>query len=227
MNNTTTFRTLSLSFNLPLHPSQLDAWQYAFQQWAGWQAEEVAAYPLIQYRIWKGQATVYAVNDGVEQLQAVLAQQDWSINWQGEERQLLIEDLFMNEHHFKVLPLLKSYQLLQWVAFEPAENEQWEACYNLATKAAFLEEKLKAALHHFFEAVGYQPAEEPVVYLQEIRRVESLPWEGQDIKAFKVVYQSNIDLPAATALGHRQYIEKGLGAQHALRARRESAAAYK
>jgi hypothetical protein len=170
---TTTFRTLSLSFNLPLHPSQLDAWQYAFQQWAGWQAEEVAAYPLIQYRIWKGQATVYAVNDGVEQLQAVLAQQDWSINWQGEERQLLIEDLFMNEHHFKVLPAAEKLSATTMGSFRASRKRTVGSLLQPGHQSGFLEEKLKAALYHFFEAVGYQPAEEPVVYLQEIRRVES------------------------------------------------------
>ena len=98
-------------------------------------------YPLIQYRVRNGKAAIFAINEGVEALQQVLAQSDWRLNWQGNIETLQVEDLGMNEHYFRLLAEPTTYRLQQWLALNQENYREWQGCKNYFERGALLQKK--------------------------------------------------------------------------------------
>jgi len=125
-------------------------------------------YPLIQYRVRRGKATLFAINEGVEALQQVLADNEWELNWQGKTETLQVEDLEMNEHYFRMLPQPKEYRLKQWLALNQESYRQWQDCKGLLERAQLLQRKIENHLVGLFKGLQWDWPERFEVQLQNI-----------------------------------------------------------
>lgn len=204
-------KTLSISFNHPIYTRQIKRWRGAFVEMAGWQDDLFHnhrskdkyhyRYPKIQYRIRDKKAAIFALADGVEALQGVLATSDWRINWDGEVRNLQIEDLRMNEHYFRILQQPKKYKLFKWLALNRDNIQEWHDCTNMHERLKLLERKLNNHLIASLWGLGFEPQERLQVSIQEIRRSQPLRYHEAKLIAFDVVFTANVLLPTGLAIG--------------------------
>ncbi len=207
-------RSLILSFHLPLYPRQIPQWRGAFIQMAGWEddlfhnhrnSQEANEfhyrYPLIQYRVQRGKTTIFAINEGVEALQKVLADKDWILDWQGEKVHLQIEDLRMNEHYFRTLATPKRYKLFKWLALNQENYEKWQQCKGLKERVDLLERILGSNLIALFKGLDWRPAERIEVNIEEVRHSELVRLHEASLLAFNIVYSTNVLLPPGIAIG--------------------------
>lgn len=209
--NSQTIRTLSLTFNLPLYPRQLPHWRGAFIEMGGWENDHFHnhdgdegyhyRYPLIHYRLHKGKAGVVAFNEGVEALQKVLATSDWHINWQGERQALQIQDLNMREWSLHLLDRPKSYKLFKWIALNNENYQKWRDCQNLAERATLLQNILASQILAFCSSMDYRVPERLEVQLTHIQLMEKVRCYKQEMVAFNVEFETNLDLPVGIGLG--------------------------
>lgn len=218
----TTIRTLSLSFNLPIYTRQIPQWRGAFIEMAGWQDDRFHnhrgdgdalryRYPLIQYRVRRRKASLFAINEGVEALQQVLAANDWQIRWQGATRQLMVEDLRMREHELRLTETPQTYQLYKYLALNNENFERWQRADGLAERTQLLERVLRGHLLSGLWGLGWTGEEEIKVRIQEMRKTQYLPFKGKDQLAFDLVYTTNVSLPPQIALG--RVVSHGFGWQ--------------
>ena len=204
-------RTLSISFNLPIYPRQIPQWRGAFIEMAGWEdalfhnhkgdKEYHYRYPKLQYRVRRKNASIFAVNEGVDALQQVLATNDWKLNWQGEVKQLQIEDLGMYEHRFRFLQAPQKYRLRKWMALNPENHQRWESCNGLLQRIGLLERLLRNHLLAGLWGMGWEPREQVSVQLERIDRTGYLPFHGTKLLAFDVTFSANVFLPPGMAIG--------------------------
>ena len=221
--STQSIKTLTISFNLSLHSRQIPQWRGAFIEMAGWEdelfhnhrnettalSEEVHSqpsayhhrYPLIQYRVRRGKATIYAINEGVEALQQILANSDWKLNWHGRTESLQVEDLEMKEHYFRMLPQPKEYRLTQWLALNQESYRQWQQCNGLLERAQLLQRKIENHLVGLFKGLQWDWPERFEVQLQNIDRSKVILYHEAQLMCFDVAFTANVLLPSDIGIG--------------------------
>ena len=158
-------------------------------------------YPLIQYRVRKGRAALFAMNEGVEAVQEMLSSQSWEIRWQGEPHNLMVEDLKLWEHTPKMLHYPKSYKLLKWLPLNQENHRKWQKCHRLTDKIALLENILVAQILTFCRSVDWRLEERLELYIEDIQLRETVRCHDIPMMALNVTYAANISLPAAYWVG--------------------------
>lgn len=235
-NNNQVVRTLILSFNLPLYARQIPRWRAAFIEMAGWEDDRFHnhrgdgkyhyRYPVIQYRVRKGKAAIFAVNEGVEALQKVLASSDWNIRWEGRTQALMVEDLRMQENELRMLAEPKRYQVCQYLALNQTNYQVWQSAKNFIERAHLLEALLRNHLLSCLWGLGWDSEERIEVNLHEIRGSRPVSFKGVHQIAFDLVFDANVLLPPEAAMG--KAVSLGFGRQFPLRRKRlESGAEIK
>lgn len=220
-----TIRILQVTFDLALHPKQIGRWRGAFVEMGG-RTEDFFhnhkednyfyRYPLIQYRINRGKAMILAINEGVEALQRVLANNKWELNWDGELLPLRIEDLKMREAHFQMLPTPKLYVVEDWLALNDANYKLWNEAPNLIARIRLLEKLLANQLLGVCKALNFQLPERLEVNIQDLRKNRKLTLHGIGRIAFNLQFDANIFLPPGLAFGNG--VSHGFGRQYPFRA---------
>lgn len=213
MSNTTTanLRLLTLTFTHPLYPRQIPQWRGAFIQMGGWENDLFHnhrgddgyhyRYPRIQYRMYKGHAAIFALNDGVDALQEVLATQDWQINWEGTPTPLQIQDLRMHEHHLRMLPQPREYKIFNWLPFNEQNYRNWQNCHNLVERIQLLERILAANIIAFLADIKWQLPERLEISLQHLQEAKQVRCHGVPMLAFNINFTSNLLLPQGMGFG--------------------------
>jgi len=223
-------KSLTLSFNHPIHPRQIQNWRGAFIQMAGWEDELFHnhnnsqekngyhyRYPLIQYRVVNGKAAIFAINEGVEALQKVLSKNDWEIEWGGSKKNLQIEDLQMNEHYLRTKKEWKKYRLNKWLALNQKNYELWQNCQGIRARIDLLENILGSNLVSLCKGLNYRPDERIEVQIEEILHQDTVKLHETKVLCFTIIYSSNFLLPAGIGIG--KGVALGFGNQMPLRTR--------
>lgn len=227
----TSLRTLSIVFDLHLYTRQIPQWRGAFVEWAGREndllhnhrtdledleipgSDEMVfyRYPLVQYRAPRGQAGIFAINEGIEALQGALSEKAWRITWEGEERALQIVDMRMQEYDLRMLPRFKEYKLYKWLALNAENYARWQSAQGLAERIALLERVLASQIIAFAGGMGWRLPERLEVRLQSIQSIEKVRCHGIPFMAFNISYSANVLLPPQIALG--KAVSHGFGWQ--------------
>lgn len=223
--NTKQLKTLSISFKHELWGQEIGRWRGAFLEMAGWQEDlchnhkskdgYYYRYPLVQYRVQRGNAGLFAVNEGVDALQRVLATSDWELNWKGEKRTLTVEDLHLDEHYLRFLTQPRTYRLRHWMALNPENFRKWDAMRSVIPKMQMLQKLLENHTMATLWGVGFEPTERVEVALLDIDRKRTVTYHGTSLVAFDVVFESNVLLPRG--LGFGKAVSHGFGALELLR----------
>ena len=166
-------------------------------------------YPLIQYRVQQGKAAIFALNDGVQALQQVLATSDWNVNWNGQKRHLQIEELRTKTHQLEVQKTAEAYKLYDWIALNQENYEEWQNCANLVQRIQLLERLLRNHLMVFCYGMDWKPTQKVEVSIQNIEEMYALDLYDARVLAFTIEFKTNLTLPPYVAL--RQSSSQGFG----------------
>jgi|GEM_PF-888110 len=204
-------RTFDLTFSLRIYPRQLPHWRGAFIEMAGKENDlfhnhdqgngNHYRYPLIQYRVNKGKAGIFAINEGVDALQDVLFSTDWKINWNGKPLALSVSNPKKGNHMLQMTDTLRHYKLFKYLPFNADNYQAWLRCRNLTERIALLERVL--ASHHiaFFADIGWRLPERLEISLQNIQLTQTVKCHDVPMLAFNLTYAANVLLPTGLALG--------------------------
>lgn len=206
--------TLLLTFRLPIYTRQIRNWRGAFIEMAGWEADFlhnhqatedaeqfIYRYPLVQYRVRNGLASIFALNEGIEAVQQVLFSKKWEINWQGRPTGLIIENQPERNRYALEIGPTHRYQMYKYFPFNTDNFARWQDCNGLAERAVLLERIIRGHILSCLWGLGWQGTEEIKVTVQEIRKTQLLPYHGQRLMAFDLVFDTNVKLPEGIALG--------------------------
>lgn len=221
MHNSTTIRTLQLTFNHDIYARQIPNWRGAFIEMAGLDNDLFHnhkgdeglhyRYPLIQYRMYKGRACIFALQEGVDAIQQALSRNEWVINWQGQEKRLSVEDMRLQEYDLRMLGQPKMYKLIKWLALNEENYKRWLKAKNLVERIGIMENALYGHIHHFCQSMGYTFPESLELNLQDIQLREKVTCHKVPLLAFNITYDCNVLLPNGIGLG--KAVSHGFGWQ--------------
>ncbi|AEE53922.1 CRISPR-associated endonuclease Cas6 [Haliscomenobacter hydrossis] len=214
MPNPHQINTLLLTFRLPIYPHQIPSWRGAFIEMAGWEADLlhnhqagadaqsfIYRYPLVQYRVRDGLASIFALNEGIEAVQQVLFSKKWEVNWRGRPMGLIIENQPERNSYTLQVGATRRYIVRKYLALNAENYAHWQACDGLIERAKLLERVLTGHLLSCMWGLGWQGSEQVQVRVQEIRKSGLVPYHQQQLMAFDLIFDANVDLPAGIAIG--------------------------
>jgi hypothetical protein len=205
-------KQLHLTFQLPLYHRQIPQWRGAIIEWAGLEndlfhnhktgKQHYYRYPLIQYGVDHGQASILAINEGADQLEQLLSQKDWQINWQGQPVSLEADQARLDWPSVQLSDKLHRYQLQHWLPLNQ-ENYRWwmEEASSLQERVTKLESILLSNLLTFATGIQWQVPDQIKVAIQNIRRTKKLRFHGTPMIALDISFDSNLILPDNIRLG--------------------------
>lgn len=223
-------RHLQITFNLPIYPRQIKNWRGAFIQMAGWTNElfhnhnnETSSsknyhhrYPLIHYRIHEGQASILAINEGVDALMHALSENEWIIQWQGTARELkTFESFSLKKYYLGMSPTPKTYRLFNYLALNEDNYHQWQKAPNYIARIQLLQKIITGQLLGYAESMNWQVPQQIKVDIQYIQQIKQVQLHGTPRMAFNLTYSCNVLLPESIALG--KGISHGYGWQKTLK----------
>lgn len=222
--------TLQVSFNLRLRHHQLPAFRGAFADLAGRflpgdvnhlfhnhnngleesNSDYLYRYPKVQYRVHNEKASLWALDEGAEalnRLMALNALRHFELN--GQAKPLRVTEQVQN-HNFMplVLPADQklSYRIQHYIPFTGENFERYKALPNFCKRVQLLEDLLGNHLFNFAKHVNWQwGSGKPVqVSIQEVRHIRKARVPGNTtLMAFDMIFDTNALLPDRMALGRK------------------------
>ncbi len=214
------FKQLQLSFDLPLYHRQIPQWRGAIIEWAGIEndlfhnhktgTDRYYRYPQIQYYIHQQKAAILAINQGADQLEQLLAEKDWILQWQGQPTPLPIDQAQLDWPTVALSDQLHRYNLQHWLPFNQDNYHWWKNEANsLTQRVGKLEKTLLSHILTFATGIRWQIPGRVQVHIQNIRKTKKLRFHGTPMVAFDLSFDSNLILPPNIRLG--RVVSHGFG----------------
>ena len=213
-------KILQIQFTLPLYHRQISQWRGAIIEWAGREhhlfhnhkkgKDRYFRYPLIQYGVHQGKAAILAINEGADQLEALLSQKEWQINWQGIPRPLEVDKATLDWPMVQLTSEPHRYRLQHWLPLSQANYQWWQTeAANLKERVAKLERILLSHVLTFATGIQWQIPGTIDLSIQNIRRTKQLRFHGTPMLAIDLTFDTNLVLPPNIRLG--RVVSHGFG----------------
>jgi len=206
-------RYLHLCFENALHPRELPCFRAAVIEATRRQSSLFHnhrepeggfhyRYPLIQYKLYRGRASMLCLQDGVDDIHYLLQERRIALTIGDRPREeYRIEDLHLRYHLLNTWERSFRYSLLHWIALSQKNYALYQGMVSEADRLRFLERILTGNILSMAQGLGWQ-VEAPIeLAITRLRRVRALPYKGQKVLAFSLDFQCNVSLPRYAGLG--------------------------
>lgn len=214
---------LHTTFNLRLTHNNIESFRGAISEMAGIEnnlfhnhntSEEdhekfIYRYPLIQYRVHDGYATIFAVNEGVEALEKILKKNKLSqFNINGRKFPLEITKRFENASFklsFTVANKLNTYRIYKYIPFNPENYHKYKELPHMRSKIEMLEKLMANHILSFAKTVNWKISKTKKinVIINDLDRVSKVQALAINMMAFDMVFSCNLNLPDRLSLGRK------------------------
>lgn len=216
-----------ITFDLPLPVHKIAAFRSAMIEWAGRendllhnhlnQSEEsdkdrggfTYRYPLVQYRVNRGKAALFALNEGADIVCEVLTKSNWELEFDRKITPLRIADFKNREFTLAYTPQPKTYFLQNWVALNQQNYLKYTQTNSLIERLEMLQKILASNIISFAKGVKWQIPQKFEVAIQELLRSDSLHFHQTKLSSFDVQFSCPLALPPEIGIG--KAVSHGLG----------------
>jgi Cas6b C-terminal domain/Cas6b N-terminal domain len=211
-----TLRVLTVRFAATLTPDKLSAFRGALAAKVGLEHdlfhnhnnEEGAStafhyrYPLMQYSLYMGQPVLTCIEEGIDEMQALFGQADWTLNLHGQPFPLTIDDLQIYEHTIAVAETpIYTYTIHNWQALNQKNYAEYQQLVGLVAKTEFLQQKLIAAILNFARGVDWFIEEKVTILIHEFGCHTRTYKRNTIVQTFEVQFSTNVKLPTHIGIG--------------------------
>ena len=214
---------LKMTFGVPLQAHQIPQFRGAIIQVMGAEHDlfhnhqKGKAYhyrfPAIQYRVEKGQAVLIAFGaSGVEAASLLVQKVGQIIRLGGRHYPLHLQHFEQDTFELRKSKTMKSYRLYDYLALNHDNFKKWNTAKHLKDRITLLEKVLAAHLFAFGEGLGWTIERPLEVSIQDIRQIKKVKCFGTPTMSFNLLYETNLHLPPAMALG--RVTSHGFGVQY-------------
>lgn len=219
-------KTLQLIFpNMPLKSGEIIFFRSFINDLMGWQnalfhnhtsdGEDMVGYPLIQFRSYKGQASLFGIEEGCEAIGELIGKYLTEL-----PKEMAFFQIESKNTEIEILdePLL--YYIHYFLPFNSSNIEVWSTKRGLVNRVIEIEKIITTNVLDFCRNIGFDITDNGLTIqiesLEELGLV-SFPEQTGEIKinGFNISYYANINLPDHIGLGKGN--NKGFGTQRQLR----------
>lgn len=206
---------LTLQFDFPLHPGNLSGFRAAIAELVGLEQEAFHNhkntseqpqyhwnYPLIQYQVRRGQATITAMGKGRDLIyQHLIPKLPVALAFAGKTHRLGNFKIYEHEYNWTVAAQPFTYGLVHWLALNSNNYTNWQKTDSETTRQVILNKALTGHLRAFAEAVDVPGTDMIHGTVLRVDRIKKMTWHGQAFVGFDALIQSNLSLPQGPGLG--------------------------
>ena len=206
-----TLRLLEVRFDLPVGYDQISQWRGACAAWAGLEhdifhnhqtdGKVKHRYPLVQYRRSRGNAAIFAINEGIEAVSGLLQQGEWSILWQNQPRTLRIEQMHMDSKAFGLTSERQHYRIQRWLALNDDNYPEYRQMQTFRERVALLDRTLSANLLALCGGLGWRIPRRFESDITQITRIQVTQAHDVEMMTFDVEFSTDLVLPDGLGIG--------------------------
>ena len=217
---------LTTTFNLPLYPRQIPQFRGAIIEKAmamkdkfheanlptdyfhnhkeETEGEIKYRYPLIQYQLYRKQASITGINEGAKALALFLQNNDGKLKMENRERFFGMTGFPQIQHHeVRLLAEPKTYRLYKWLGLNQRNFEVYETLDSVFEKMELIERILQNHVIEMLRHLG-KPVEEKWDIGLKINDLHKVGWanvHGNRQRVFDLNFSAKVDLPMNAGLG--------------------------
>lgn len=159
------------------------------------------SYPLIQYKRIGGKPTIICIEKGVDEIHHFFENKDWKIKISGEEKDLKIQNLNVNQFTMQVWDKNFKYSLKNWLALNSENHKKYIELDGIIEKTQFLQSLLTGNIISFAKGIEWQIDKEVSIKILEITDTKILPYKKQKMQSFDLSFSTNVFLPNFIGIG--------------------------
>lgn len=208
---------LTLTLELPLHPGAIPAFRSAIIALVG-QEQHIFhnhdnslpgadhhhyGYPLIQYQVRRGLATIVGINEGVAAIQQhLLPRLGPQITLLGQSHSIQGYRIRPQEYTLQLSERPQGFGLQGWLALNAENYTRWKATEDEAERRQILSAALTGHLRSLMERLG-NPKWRSLVEAEVLRvdQKKRIQWHHTEMIRFDVWAESNLRIPTGIGLG--------------------------
>jgi hypothetical protein len=216
-----TIKTLRIQFDTPIKPYEIPAFRGAIIAKVGFKDtwlfhnhlgkdKYIYRYPLIQYKRIGGKPAILCVGEGVNEIQKLFAQPDWSFRLGKQEVETKVSKFLMDEFTLQLNSESDQvYKIINWVALNQQRYEDYKSLDTLTERIALLEGILTANILAMAKGIGWRITQPIRLHIQAIDRSDFITFKQQRQMAFSLQFKTNVVLPPFLGLGRNTSIGFG------------------
>lgn len=176
-------------------------WQNKLFHHLNHEGEELESYPVIQYRLFKGRASLFGINEGGDAISKFVAENMFGFPEEMQLISLKSEELDISISLDKYL-----YKIHYYVPFSKAEYLRWVSLEGLIHRLSIVEEMILSDILAFLQDMDISGFNNDIWV-----KIESFEDKGNTLltrqideeqaRAFNISFTSNVTLPNDIAIG--------------------------
>ncbi len=204
-------RTLEVIFDLKIEPYEISVFRGAIIDLVG--RDQVAfhnhigensyhfKYPTLQYKRNRDNASIFCIEDGIEELYALFNKKGNSIRIGSKTKNLNLKHISISQPFIQVWDKRFSYRIQNWLPFSQKNFPVYKSRESLAEQIQLLESILRGNILSFGKGINWTIDKEIKVSIIRIVREKSIKYKNVRMKSFDIEFTSNVFLPSQLGLG--------------------------
>lgn len=159
-------------------------------------------YPLIQYKIINKKAAIVCLNEGADAIHELFTKGELRLKLGERDEELFeVDEMKISNPVVQVWKDTFSYSIINWLALNEANFEEYKALQGDILKMEFLEKILIGNILSFAGGINWTVEDEIKVRITHFNRLHTLTFREVQFQAFNLNFITNVSLPNGIGLG--------------------------
>lgn len=167
------------------------------------------SYPLIQYKRIHGKCAILCLNEAVETIGSLFANQNFNLSFGERDVTLKIDSVSPKRNIVQTWDSFFKYHLRNWLPFNSDNYNIYKSLEECTSRISFLENILIGNLLSFAKGVGIEITNKIECKLLAMDNPRLMTVKGVKMMAFDVEFKTNMSLPDYMGLG--KHVSLGYG----------------
>jgi hypothetical protein len=141
------------------------------------------------------------LGEGVENIYKLFSSKDWIINLKGDQVELKIDKLELDNINLNVWNNQYNYRITNWIALNTINFQKFLSINALKERCNMLERILVGNIISFAKGVEWTIESEIIVNISDIVNIRDIKYKGVPLVSFDVDFDCNVFLPNYIGLG--------------------------
>jgi len=158
-------------------------------------------YPLIQYKVVGGQASIICLEQGTDDIHYLFQQRELDLRIGQRQERFEIDDIHLQYFQLQLWQHRFTYSLRDWQALNQDNFRRYQALETQVERLQFLENLLKGNILSLASGIGWQ-VEDPIeVGITQLKEERWISFKQSKALCFSLEFTANISLPDHIGLG--------------------------
>ena len=158
-------------------------------------------YPLVQYKLMKGQPGIFFLGQGVEEAMRLFVQPDWTLTFTRGQKRVHLENMKRESVHIGLSAQKQHYRLRSWMAFNQTNYESYQKADSLIERLQLMERALVGHILALANGLSYHFPERFSLAITDLGQASTVTFSGNKMLAFDIAFQTDAVLPLGAGLG--------------------------